>query len=156
MINTTRAGPREVAALQTWLRAPAQQWVEQAVASDGPLYSTALCLLLLSPQVNQFIVSSMDPTGTLFVTMHHCANYWSLANFSFPACHSHFAMQLNAIECSSGNSCNLLLSRNRIQLPICDTELNPIHTTHSLYLLEYSIPTSPDVLVPDKSLFRTS
>merc|ERR1719228_748970 len=50
VINTTRAGPREVAAVQTWLRAPAQQWVEQAVASDGPLYYTALCLLLLSPQ----------------------------------------------------------------------------------------------------------
>ena len=50
VINTTRAGPREAQAIQTWLRAPASQWVEQATASDGPVYHTALCLLLLSPQ----------------------------------------------------------------------------------------------------------
>lgn len=50
VINTTRAGPREIQAIQTWLRAPASQWVEQATASDGPVYHTALCLLLLSPQ----------------------------------------------------------------------------------------------------------
>ena len=69
MINTTRAGPREVAAVQTWLRAPAQQWVEQAVASDGPLYSTALCLLLLSPQVEFFIVSSNRSNSCFRVTL---------------------------------------------------------------------------------------
>merc|ERR1712012_1292610 len=38
VINTTRAGPREIAALQTWLRAPAQQWAEQG----GPISRNAL------------------------------------------------------------------------------------------------------------------
>jgi len=50
VINTTRAGPREQQAIQTWLRAPPSQWIEQATAADGPMYYTALCLLLLSPQ----------------------------------------------------------------------------------------------------------
>merc|ERR1719319_2222489 len=32
----------EAQAIQTWLRAPASQWVEQATAADGPVYHTAL------------------------------------------------------------------------------------------------------------------
>merc|ERR1719228_3199483 len=50
VINTTRAGPRENQAIQTWLRAPPSQWIEQATAADGPMYYTCLCMLLLSPQ----------------------------------------------------------------------------------------------------------
>lgn len=49
VINTTRAGPRESAGLTSWLRATPAQWAEQAVAVEGPLYHTTLCLLLLPP-----------------------------------------------------------------------------------------------------------
>ena len=50
VINTTRAGPRELTNLQTWLTgtSPAT-WVEQATAVDGPLYNTALAILIMSP-----------------------------------------------------------------------------------------------------------
>ena len=51
VINTTRAGPRESLALQTWLRAPPSQWTEQSSASEGPCYWAAMAVLILSPQV---------------------------------------------------------------------------------------------------------
>jgi len=49
VMNTTRAGTRELTNLQAWLAAGPAQWVEQATAPDGPLYFTTTCLLLLSP-----------------------------------------------------------------------------------------------------------
>ena len=49
VINTTRAASRELTSVRTWLSAPPSQWVEQATAADGPLYSTALCSLLMTP-----------------------------------------------------------------------------------------------------------
>ena len=49
VINTTRAASRELTSVRTWLSAPPSQWVEQATAADGPLYSTALCTILMTP-----------------------------------------------------------------------------------------------------------
>ena len=49
VINTTRAGPRELTNLQAWLGAGPAQWAEQAFTPDGPLYYTTICLLLMSP-----------------------------------------------------------------------------------------------------------
>ena len=49
VINTTRAGARELTSVNTWLSAPPTQWVEQATAAEGPLYFTALCTVLMTP-----------------------------------------------------------------------------------------------------------
>ena len=49
VINTTRAGARELTSVHTWLSAPPTQWVEQATAAEGPLYFTALCTVLMTP-----------------------------------------------------------------------------------------------------------
>jgi len=48
-INTSRAAAREQRQLESWMDAPAATWRAQATAVDGPMYQTALCLLLLSP-----------------------------------------------------------------------------------------------------------
>merc|ERR1719318_801250 len=45
VINTTRAGPRETANIQAWLKAAPGQWVDQATSADGPLYFTTLAVL---------------------------------------------------------------------------------------------------------------
>jgi len=50
VINTTRAGPRELSNIESWLSNTPAQWVEQATAAEGPLYYTAMCMLLMSPE----------------------------------------------------------------------------------------------------------
>ena len=70
VINTTRAGiiykskevqlfiikflllpgPRELTNIESWLSNSPAQWMEQATAAEGPLYYTALCMLLMSPE----------------------------------------------------------------------------------------------------------
>merc|ERR1719411_1686640 len=44
VINTTRAGPRELTNIESWLSNSPAQWMEQATAAEGPLYYTALCM----------------------------------------------------------------------------------------------------------------
>ena len=41
VINTTRAGPRETANSQVWLKAAPGQWVDQPTSADRPLYFTS-------------------------------------------------------------------------------------------------------------------
>jgi len=50
VINTTRAGPREIRQLNSWVSAPSSQWVDQCYAVDGPTYQVTLAMILLSPQ----------------------------------------------------------------------------------------------------------
>ena len=43
-------GPRELSNIESWLSNTPAQWVEQATAAEGPLYYTAMCMLLMSPE----------------------------------------------------------------------------------------------------------
>ena len=43
-------GPRELSNIESWLSNTSAQWVEQATAAEGPLYYTAMCMLLMSPE----------------------------------------------------------------------------------------------------------
>ena len=49
VLNTTRAAARELANIQAWLASPPAQWLEAARAADGPLYHTALCVVVMAP-----------------------------------------------------------------------------------------------------------
>ena len=68
VINTTRAAPREMTNIQTWLDSSPGQWSEQATAADGPLYHTAMCLLIMSP--DQWRQRRAAILQRLLVTVH--------------------------------------------------------------------------------------
>ena len=67
------------------------------MASDGPLYSTVLCLLLLSPQVGSYFVTAKYALFSLYVTIiddqvqpliGHFRSGHHLASGSFSVCWS--------------------------------------------------------------------